>query len=330
VAPADRQPATDWRASLSLSDASEWRYIWLGIISHLIWGSYPVFGKRAVAEIPRFSLLLVAAVVTLVAAAAVITWRDSTSWRESLRLLLTSRVLWVLAIFVVARSVTNIISIELTRATWVQLINILTPFPVALLGAWFFDQPVPRYTYRALVLSSFGAALMLVPDWSALGAGFSTRDIIGLATAVVSTLMLAAYFQLVRRSRLRRATGGLILFQQSLALLAAYAVLTLAVGESWAAWRSLSVLGWVSALWVIGMVMLTGNFIQIVAVGGVSPARVTNFMALRLISAFVLAWLILGEGLTTLSQWLGVLIVVVTVTAYLWLQSAEHPVRRGN
>lgn len=327
--PAGPQPDPAQLAPMPERDDVAWRYIWLGIVGHLIWGSYPVFGKRAVAEVPKFSLLLVASGASVLVAVGLITWRDKSSWQDTLRLLFTSPVLWMLAIFVIARSVTNILSIELTRATWVQLINILTPFPVAFLGAWFFDQPVPHYTYRALALSTAGAALMLVPDWSVLSAGFTSRDVLGLATAVFSTIALAAYFHLVRRSRIRQATDGLIVLQQSMALMVAYAVLTLLTNEQWEAWYSLSAAGWVAALWVIGVVMIVGNLLQVVAVGGVSPARVTNFMALRLISAFVLAWTVLGERLVTPAQWLGAALVVITVTLYLWLQSAEDRNKRS-
>jgi drug/metabolite transporter (DMT)-like permease len=59
-------------------------------------------------------------------------------------------------------------------------------------------------------------------------------------------------------------------------------------------------------------------------VGGVTPALITSFMALRLISALVLGWLILGEQLVSPTQWLGAALVVGTVTVYLWLQKSSN------
>lgn len=301
--------------------SAPWHYVWLGLLGHLLWGSYPVFAKRAVLEIPKFSLLVVASAGTMLVGAAVVRWYDRLSRQQVWAVLSREPALWALAVFAVTRSVTNIVSIELTRATWIQLVNILTPFPVAFLGAWFFGQPVPRYTYRALFLSTAGAALMLVQDWSQVAAGFTTRDLLGLAVAGLSTLALATYFQLIRRSRLREATGGLIMFQQGLALVVTYVVLSRGAGEDWSAWSSASAMGWVAVAWVVGMVMMLGNLVQIVAIGGTNPTLVTSLMALRLVSALILGWWVLGERLVIASQWLGMVLVIVTVTAYLWLQN---------
>lgn len=306
------------------SDSSPvWRYVWLGLLGHLLWGSYPVFAKRAVAEVPKFSLLLMASLTTTLVAAATVRWHDDLDRRQAWAILRRERALWGLAFFWVLRSVTNIVSIELTRAIWIQLINTLTPFVVALLGIWFFGEPVPRYTYRALTLSTLGAALVLVPDWSQALAGFNSRDVLGLAMAVLSTLALATYFQLVRRSHLRQASGGLIMFQQGVALVMTYVVLSWGAGEDWRAWTRLSPMAWLAVLEVIWMVRVLGNLVQIVAVGGATPALITSLMATRLISALFLGWLVLGERLVAPAQWLGALIVVATVTTYLRLQRSN-------
>jgi len=145
---------------------SIWPYVWLGLLGHLIWGSYPVFAKRAVMEVPKFSLLFFASLMATLVGLTLVRRRDQLSGGEIWDTMRHTRVLWLLALFVVLRSVTNIISIELTKATWVQLINIMTPFPVAILGVLFFAQATPPYTYRALLVSTIGAVLMLVADWS--------------------------------------------------------------------------------------------------------------------------------------------------------------------
>lgn len=306
---------------MKLRTSASWRYVWLGLAGHLLWGSYPVFAKRAVAEVPKFSLLLLASLSTMLMGAAVLHWHDGLDRRRVWTVLRQERTLWGVTVFWVLRSVTNIVSIELTRATWIQLINILTPFPVALLGGWVFGEPVPRYTYRALVFSSLGAALMLVQDWSQVGTGFTSRDLLGLFTAVFSTLALATYFQLVRRSRLRQVTGGLIMFQQGLALFLTYAMLTWGSGEDWSAWMTVTPGGWLAVFGVVWLVQGLANLMQITAVGGANPALITSLMTLRLVSALVLGRLILGERLVTPAQWVGMVLVVVTVTLYLWLQT---------
>jgi len=136
----------------------------MGVMGHLIFGAYPVFAKLALAEVPKFSLLFLSTFATLLASLWLIRRHDSRPWLQIISLIFHSKALWGLVVFVIARSVTNIVSIDMTRATWVQLIYLLTPFMVAILGAMFFGEPTPRYTYRALMLSTFGAVLVLIAE----------------------------------------------------------------------------------------------------------------------------------------------------------------------
>jgi len=317
-------------SSLSPTTPSIWPYIWLGLLAHLIWGSYPVFAKRAVMEVPKFSLLFFASFSATLVGFMLVRKRDGLSGKELWDTMRYSRVLWLLAFFVVLRSTTNIISIELTRATWVQLVNIMTPFPVAILGVLFFAQTTPPYTYRALLISTIGAVLMLVADWSDIFTGITPRDVLGLCVAIISTLALATYFQLVRRSHTQRASNGMIMVQQGVAMSTTFLILSLLAGEDWNQWLTVSTAGWLAVIGVVWLVQVGGNLVQITALGGTNPALVTSMMALRLVSALVLAWLILDEMLVSPTQWLGVIIVIGAVTTYLLLQrTSGKPARRA-
>ncbi len=310
----------DSTQSRAIPAPSIWPYVWAGMLAHLFIGSYPVFAKRAVAEVPTFSLLLIASIAIAVVAVGLMRWRERVTWRHAVNTLKTERILWVFTAVIALRAVTNIISITLTKAIWVSLINILAPFPVALLGVWVFGQATPPYTYRALVISTLGAVLMLAPDWSDIGGDMTRTDILGLALATLSMLGFALYYQLIRRSHVKSTTSGQIMFQQGLAMTVSFLILTLVTGEEWSVWGSVSTGGWLAVLAVIFIVQVGGNLLQIFAVRGVTPALITSFMALRFVSALALAGLILGERLVSPTQWLGVILVVGTVTIYLWMQ----------
>ena len=310
-------------ASSPSQSTSVWLFIWMGVAGHLIFGAYPVFAKLAIAEVPKFSLLFLSTSATLLASLWLIRRKDSRAWLQILGLIFRSKTLWVLVFFVIARSVTNILAIDMTRATWVQLIYLLTPFLVAILGALFFGEPTPRYTYRALLASTFGATLVLIADWTDIFAGFTTRDVWGLALAVFSMLMLATYFQMIRRSSRNHASSGMILFQQSLALATTYLILTLATGEDWGRWQTASPAGLFYALGFIFGIQVLGNLLQVSAVSGANPALITSVMPLRLIGTLTLGWFLLNEHLTSPWQWLGAGIVLVAVSGYLWMQSRD-------
>ncbi len=292
----------------------------MGVLSHIFWGSYPALAKRAVEEVPKFSLLLLASLATLLVGLVLVYFRERQRTRQVWGVMRSEPVLWALAVVVAARAVTNILSIALTRAVWVAMIGLLTPFIVAMIGAWLYGEAAPRYTYRAMLLSTAGAILVIVPDWSQVSAGFTPRDVLGLIVAGTSSLLLAFYMQLVRRSHLRQVTHGLILVQQALAMSLAFAVLTAATGEDWGQWRSASPAALLAALGVIWLAQVGGNVLQIFAIGGAGASLITSLMGLRLVSALVVAGLLLGEQLVSPGQWLGAAVVVGTVTGYLWLQ----------
>ncbi len=296
----------------------------MGVTGHLIFGAYPVFAKRAIAEVPKFSLLFFSTFVTLLAGLWLIRRKDARPWSEILGVIFHSKTLWALVFFVIARSVTNIMAVDMTRATWIQLIYLLTPFMVAILGSLFFGEATPPYTYRALLLSSLGAVLVLIADWSDVFAGFTPRDAWGLALAAFSMLMLATYFQMIRRSSRKQASSGMILFQQSLALATTYLILTLVTGEDWGQWQTASPSGLFYAISFIFGIQVLGNIMQVSAVGGANPALITSVMPLRLIVTIALGWFLLNERLTTPWQWLGAGVVLVTISGYLWLQSRDE------
>lgn len=301
----------------------------MGVLSHVFWGSYPALAKRAVEEVPMFSLLLLASLATLLVGLILVFFRERQKTRQVWGVMRSEPVLWALAVVVAARAVTNILSISLTRAVWVAMIGLLTPFLVAMIGAWLYGEAAPRYTYRAMLLSTAGAILVIVPDWSQVSAGFTHRDVLGLIVAGTSSLLLAFYMQLVRRSHLRQVTHGLILTQQALAMSLAFAVLTVTTGEDWGQWSTASVGALLAALGVIWLAQVGGNVMQIFAIGGAGASLITSLMGLRLVSALVVAGLLLGEELTSPSQWLGAALVVGTVTGYLWLQRSRGPKPRA-
>ncbi len=297
-----------------------WPYVGLGILAHFLIGSYPVFGKRALAEVPKFSLVLLASLSMMLAAAAVMRWREGVDRHKLWQTMRNERILWLFSFVVAARSVTNILSIALTKAIWVSMIGILAPFPVAMLGSWVFAERTPPYTYRAALLATLGGVLVLVPDWSDVGAGLSRQDALGIAVAILSLLLFAIHYHLIRRSHRHHASSGMILFQQGLAMSSAYLLLTLLTREDWSAWGHVSSGGWLAVLGVILLPQVGGNLAQITAMSRVTPALITSFIALRLVSTLLLAGVVLGEQLVAPSQWLGAAIVVMVVSAYLALQ----------
>jgi drug/metabolite transporter (DMT)-like permease len=65
-----------------------------------------------------------------------------------------------------------------------------------------------------------------------------------------------------------------------------------------------------------------GNIITIRKLGA---PMVSSLLAFRMVTALFFGWFILGERLTSILQWVGVVLVVGAVTAYLYFQGRVNP-----
>ncbi|MGL4650414.1 MAG: EamA family transporter, partial [Caldilineaceae bacterium] len=106
-----------------------WPWLLLALGAHTGWGIYPVLGRylQTVSGLPSLSLLVVGY------APLAILFLVYTLPRHG-RAIARSRALWVFALIVVARSITNILAARYTAALYVQLITLMTPFIVAFLS----------------------------------------------------------------------------------------------------------------------------------------------------------------------------------------------------
>lgn len=295
----------------SLREAG-WSALLLALASHACWGSYPAVSKRLLAELPPF--VLVAAGYALVVLAVLPTLRR-TPWLALAR----NGGWWLLMGAVIGRNVTNLLSIEATRATYVQLINLLTPFAVALLGRALFGERVPPRTLPLLLVSTLGSYLVIARGlWPALGPeGWRLADTLGVGLALVSTFTLAFYMLLTRAQQLERGAEPLAMFaQQSAALLLGATLMAGARGEDWGALGQLT--PWGISLFLVFVVLnlAGGNLLQIRTLRRLSTTIFTSLIGTRLVVALTLSWLLLGETLTSAWQILGIVLVIGSVTWY--------------
>jgi drug/metabolite transporter (DMT)-like permease len=273
---------------------------------------------QTVSHLPSMSLLTLGYLLVLPVLAVVVLPHVD---RRFLRL----RVLWLFAVIVVLRGITNLLAARFTLAIYVQLITLMTPFLVALLNTIFLREPIPPYTGRAIMLSSVGALLMMSGNMGRTGMqlALTPSDWIGIALASISTFFLAMYMIVVRRTVLDDVPGQAVLFVQVVTLLGTSALLSFLLGEDWSRWRVIGPNDWlIFGTYSLG-VLLGANTSQISALRHLGAPLVSSLLAWRLVSALLVAALLLGERLTSHWQVVGALIVLVTITWYLWRQRGE-------
>jgi drug/metabolite transporter (DMT)-like permease len=142
----------------------------------------------------------------------------------------------------------------------------------------------------------------------------------------LGTFGIAAYMMIVRRSRRIGLPSSLVYIAQIGTMAVVMGTLSYFTGESWRAFLHLDWRGWLAFLSIalgLEIGLKNGNIAVLRKLGA---PLVSSMLAVRLVAALAAGWLILGEGLTSLLQWIGAVIVVLTVTGYLCLQNrTESP-----
>ena len=302
-----------------------WGWLAVALAAQTGWGIYPALGRymQTVSDLPSMSVLVLGGLpMTLLLLVYVLP-------RYGLRLY-QGPTIWLFGLVVVLRSVTNLLSQRFTLAVYVQLIGLLTPFLVVLLARLVLRERTPRYTGLALTFSLLGALLMFSQGIGAqeFSLGLTPSDWLGMGLALASSTFLALYMILVSRIA-QRPNGAahvpplaLLVFQTVLVQITALAI-SLAIGEDWSRWTEIGPTDWLVFLSYVVFVIVGANGLQITGLQHVGASLMSSLMGWRLVCALLAGMVLLGEHLTSLWQLVGMAIVLVTVTLYLWQQGSH-------
>ena len=294
-----------------------WPWIVTALAAHTAWGAYPVLARylQTISLLPSMSLLIVATVVALLGLLLLTRPHIELSFFRS-------RLAWIFMIVLAIRIISNLLAARFTLAIYVQLITLMTPFLVALLSATLLRDRIPPYTGRAIIITTIGALLLMSGGIGGVESGFSleTNDWLGIGLALISSLALALYMILIRRSTRLNISGEGMLLIQLLTILVISLPISLILGEDWGRWQQLQTADWIIfGVFALG-ILLGANLGQVSALRHLGAPMVSSLLAWRLVSALFFATILLGERLTSIWQLLGAIIVLLTVTWYLWQQ----------
>lgn len=290
-----------------------WGWYAVALAAHTGWGIYPVLGRylQTVSGLPSMSVLVLGGLPLTVWLCFVILPRHG--WR-----IYATPILWIFGAVTVLRSITNILSQRYTLAIYVQLIGLLTPFLVVLLNHAVLRERAPRFTLPALSLITVGALLMM-SDIGAAGVTITLTetDWLGITLALTSSLFLALYMILVRRTAHTAASGGAVLAFQTVLIQISALGLSLLWGEDWGRWGAIGAQDWAVFVAYSLLVVVLANGLQIAAIRRLGAPMVSSLMGWRLVATLSMGMLLLGEHLTSFWQGIGMLLVLSTITWYL-------------
>ncbi|MCB0044284.1 MAG: DMT family transporter [Caldilineaceae bacterium] len=303
-------------ASATDSRSNDWIWYAAALAAHTGWGIYPALGRymQTVAGLPSMSILVIGGLPMLVLMLVYVLPRYGIApFRRN-------HLMWAFALVVAFRSITNLVSARFTLSIYVQLIALLTPFIVVLLSRVFLKEKVPSYTLPAITLSVIGSLLVMSssPGAAGLRIALTPSDWLGISMAAASSIGLAVYMLIIRRTASSHIPGDVVLIFQTVVIMLTALLLSLLLGEDWSRWATLDRTGWTVVGAYIVCVIFGANGLQITALRHLGAPTVSTLMPWRLISALIIGNLLLNERLESIWQALGAVLVLGAISWYLW------------
>jgi len=281
----------------------------LSIISHISLGLYVVFSKDLFRQLPPFALLACTFSAVLVIGFCLF-------HKEINRKAFTRAGAWLVVIVALFRSITKMLAVQYTLASYVQLLDTGAPFVSALVSWAFFRERLPRATVPALIATTIGAFLVIGIDYGNLRISNGQTDLIGLALAMGSSILMGILVIVTGYVTQSRSNPANVYFQQTLGLAVTYFTLSVMAGESWQPFRdmTLSLLGYLILFLLIAFL---GGWLTVFSLSRINSTQFSVLLSLRLAAAVVGGWAILGEKLSNPMQVIGLAIVVLSITWFL-------------
>jgi len=296
------------------------QWLLLALLAHAGWGIYPVLARylQTKEKLPSMSLLITGNGAVLLVAFLIVLKRGR------FLTILKLRILPLLVFVTIVRVVTNLLSPKFTMAVNVQLMTLMAPLIVAVMNTAFLKEKLPPYTPHAIFFCTLGSVLMLLSSIIPFRLSVSSRDWIGIGLAFASAVFLASYMVLVKKTLSDNPVKGEeLLFFLTFPVVIVSGGFTFILREDWSTWTHVSTTGWI--IWVSFAfgVILFGNLLQIIAIEKLGAPLVSTLSAFRMVSALIFSAFVLHEELTDVYQFVGAIIVLITVSAYLWFQNRQ-------
>jgi drug/metabolite transporter (DMT)-like permease len=316
----DMKMAGDGKGKLGSGEAAG---IWLllAMVSHTAWGGYPVL-VRYLQHVHRMPTMGLSAATNLLAFVILFIWKKS---RIDFRVL-GVRDFLLFGGVVAVRGLTNIYGPRLTFATTVQLFSLLSPFVVALLGKKLLGESLPKFTVAALLCSLAGSLFMVLggPVSGGVGGNDPLSNWIGIFLSFFGGILMAFLMMDIKLLTRKGASAETLAITQFGSMALFMSVGSIMVGEPIDPWFHLPVSGIAAFLAFALIVILSGTMLQNRAVDHLGAASYSTMQAWRLAATIAISWLLLGEGIDTVWQGVGALIVMATVTLYMVSQKRER------
>jgi drug/metabolite transporter (DMT)-like permease len=294
-------------------------WILLSIVSHTSFGLYVVFSKDLFRYLPPFALLACTFSVVLVVSFMLL--HKEINWQDFAR-----ASIWLVVVVALLRSITKMLAVQYTLATYVQLLDLGAPFVTAFISWGLLRERLPRGTILALMTTTVGVFLVIVINPWDIQLPNGQTGLIGIVLAMASSIFMGILVVVTGFVTRVRSNPANVYIQQTLALVVTYFALSMVFNESWLPFKSMTV-STLCYLIVFVLIVFIGGWLTVFSLSRVNSTLFSVLLSLRLVTAMVAGWVILGEKLSNPMQVVGFVLVVVSITWYLWQQDRREQQR---
>jgi drug/metabolite transporter (DMT)-like permease len=284
----------------------------LALIAHASFGLYVVLAKLLFQSFPPFALLTIVFAFALIASFFLL--GQYIQWQTIL-----SRSVFLVTLVAVIRSVTKILAVQYTLVSYVQIIDLTSPFFNAIIAWYVIREKLPHGTIPALLVMTIGAALVITVNPMYIQLPNGQQDLLGIGLATVSSIFMAILVIVTSYSTRAQSNHASIYVAQTSALVITYFLLSIISRETYISFLSINPNNVITLLCFL-LVVVTGGVLMILAISRLNTTLFSSLLSLRLVVALIAGWLFLGERLTSIFQLIGTLMVVLSITWYLWQQ----------
>mmetsp|Transcript_6932 Transcript_6932/g.25921 ORF Transcript_6932/g.25921 Transcript_6932/m.25921 type:complete len:261 (-) Transcript_6932:818-1600(-) len=220
------------------------------------------------------------------------------------------------------------------------MISLLAPFVVAGAERIFMKRRIIWQMMAGLIFITLGGLLVVtsgttapsgswkwLPDYAGVLGDFKFLDVLGMVITMISNVLLATYLICIEKHpETYSPTTLLILHMVSISVFS-FPIALIEIPQ-WGKFAELGALGWTAIFGMSISVHFLGYYAQIIAVEICGATSVSAFLAFRLCCTIFFAWIMLGEKLNNLFQYLGMVIIMLAVTFYIgskaWRERKEE------
>jgi len=283
------------------------------LISHTGLGLYVVLSKLLFSKYPPFGLLTCGFFFSLLV--GIVALRKNFVLSDLIKISV-----WSIGFIAVFRSVSKMIAVQYTTATNVQLFGLTAPFFTALISRIFLKEKLPSGTILALFVTSLGAYLVTgeysINPLEAIG----HKNLLGMGLALISAIFMAILVIVTNYSIKIQNNSTNVYLQQTFSLVATYFLLSLLTKESWDPFLQVGLVD-ICLLGLFFIIIFIAGGITVYAISLVNTSIFSILLSIRLVVVLIFGKVVLGETLISTGQYLGVFLVVTTLTWYLWKQN---------